>query len=61
MSLDSVIMTDEESSQLSADAKAELDTLLRLVRYHELMSKKYRSASRSPWLPVAPDPPPPAG
>ena len=29
------------------------------VRYHAAMFEKYRSAARSPWLAVGPDPPPP--
>jgi hypothetical protein len=30
-----------------------------LAAYHAAMSRKYERAARYPWLPVAPDPPPP--
>jgi hypothetical protein len=31
----------------------------RIADYHSLMARKYERASRYPWLPVPPDPPPP--
>jgi hypothetical protein len=33
--------------------------LNRLVGYHARLRAKYERAARQPWLPVAPDPPPP--
>ena len=30
-----------------------------LATYHAVMKRKYERAARYPWLPVAPDPPPP--
>ncbi len=33
---------------------------LKLANYHHDMARKYEHAARYPWLPVEPDPPPPA-
>jgi hypothetical protein len=51
---------NEESSHLTPAGKAKHDDLMRLLNYQERMFNKYRSAARSPWLPVEPDEPPPA-
>jgi len=34
--------------------------IARFIEYHGQMAEKYDHASRRPWLPVAPDPPPPS-
>jgi hypothetical protein len=39
--------------------RAKADGFTRRITYHEAMSQKWRDAAYLPWLPVAPDPPPP--
>jgi hypothetical protein len=41
------------------NAKREIG--MRWLDYEERMYFKYRRAARLPWLPIGPDPPPPAG
>jgi hypothetical protein len=38
---------------------ADPERRLRHMEYHEALRRKYELASWIPWLPVAPDPPPP--
>jgi hypothetical protein len=40
--------------------KQHSEYLLRLREYKNSMARKYRRAARRPWMPVDPDPPPPA-
>jgi hypothetical protein len=37
------------------------DDNLRMAAYHGMLRAKYERGARSPWRPVAPDPPPPPG
>lgn len=60
-------MYDSQSNRLSAgfglSGREEYRNRLPLAKrgadYHRAMRDKYAEASKCPWLPVAPDPPPP--
>jgi hypothetical protein len=60
ITIDEIMIISEESSHLTPAGKAKHDDLMRLLNYQERMFNKYRSAARSPWLPVEPDEPQPA-
>lgn len=49
-----------DGEQRQADlAVKNVDVFRRLVAYQEQLAEKYAKAAKEPWLPVAPDPPPP--
>jgi hypothetical protein len=52
--------TDEPGAALSPAARAKAERAEAGGAYHAAMRRKYEHAARSPWLPVEPDPPPPA-
>jgi hypothetical protein len=47
--------TAREAAETRADARVEA----RIGEYHAALARKYQRAAARPWLPVAPDPPPP--
>ena len=49
----------DPSQRLSAEQEEERAALELQARYEEQMSRKYRRASRYPWLSIEPDPPRP--
>ena len=49
-----------ESGTHTAERERACRPLLQFNHYHDQMIEKYERAASRPWLPVAPDPPPPA-
>jgi hypothetical protein len=52
-------LTPKQLAEVRASEDAIIAKLNRLLKYHDLLSKKYARAARYPWLAVAPDPPEP--
>lgn len=51
--------SQNESAERAAERERLTRPLIRFQRYHYRMVAKYEHAASRPWLPVAPDPPPP--
>lgn len=50
---------EERDVELAFGPGSVTHRLYRRWRYHDSLAEKYKEAARSPWLPVAPDPPEP--
>jgi hypothetical protein len=54
-------LSQHQVESILARRSAERATLLTASEYHRRLHAKYERAAQRPWLPVAPDPPPPSG
>ena len=53
--------TEPQAQAIRSRVSAERTALVVASEYHRRLHKKYLRAAQRPWLPVAPDPPPPPG
>jgi hypothetical protein len=54
-------LTERQAEAIRSRVSAERTALLTASEYHRRLHRKYERAAERPWLPIAPDPPPPPG